>query len=86
MKSFKDFVTEINAIGGAGVFGQNLGVGNLVGNSDSYATGDSRVPFLVGTFKRAGLDKVKKRAKLKNAFKRKSKRKRVGKRVSRNIK
>jgi hypothetical protein len=86
MKRFKDFINEINMSGVGGVFGtggQDLGTGGLVGNFDSYASGDSRVPQLFGIFSRAGkVAKRKKRHKLKNAIKRKSKGKRVGKRIS----
>lgn len=76
MKTFKEFVLEVNIASSGGVYGsgQDLGVGGLVGNFDSYATGDSRIPFLIGTFRRAGIANKKKKNKLKHAVKRKSKR------------
>lgn len=78
MKRFKDFILELNIGGVGGVFGsggQDLGTGGLVGNFDSYATGDSRIPQVFGMFRRPGLvAKKKKKSKLKNAIKRKSKR------------
>jgi hypothetical protein len=77
MKTFKEFIFEVNIASSGGVYGsgQDLGVGSLVGNSDSYATGDSRIPYVIGTFRRAGIAKGKKKNKLKRALKRKSKRK-----------
>jgi len=76
MKSFKQFLQEVNISGPGGVFGagQNLAVGGLVGNFDTYAPEDNRIPKIIGTFKRAGMDKRKSKAKLKRAIKRKSKR------------
>lgn len=84
MKSFKEFINEMNVAGDGGVFGGGASFdhGGSVGNSDFYAPGDARIPHVIGTFRRAGIGKKKKRAKLKNAFKGKSKRKRVGKRAS----
>lgn len=79
MKKFKDFINEINMSGVGGVFGsggQDLGTGGIVGNFDSYASGDSRIPQIFGMFRRPGIvAKRKKKSKLKNALKRKSKRK-----------
>lgn len=83
MKSFKDFILEINAASAGGVFGggDSFGHGGLVGNFDFYASGDSRIPQIFGTFSRAGkVAKKKKKNKIKNAVKGKSKGKLVGKR------
>lgn len=77
MKSFKQFIAETNTAGDGGVFGggSSFSHGGLVGNFDFYATGDSRVPQVLGMFSRAGrVDKKKKKAKLRRAIKRKSKR------------
>jgi hypothetical protein len=77
MKTFKQFIMEVNIASSGGVYGagQDLGVGGLVGNFDSYASGDSRIPYVIGTFRRAGIAKKKKKNKLRRALKRKSKRK-----------
>jgi hypothetical protein len=86
MKSFKEYINEMNVAGDGGSFGggDSFGHGGSFGNQDFYAPGDSRVPHVFGMFKRAGgVGKKKKRAKLKNAIKRKSKGKRLGKRISR---
>lgn len=65
------YILEDNASGGGGVFGggESFGHGGDVGNSDFWNTGDARIPFVLGTFKRSG--KVKRRKKRKNAKKRK---------------
>jgi hypothetical protein len=65
------YILEDNASGGGGVFGggESFGHGGDVGNSDFWNTGDARIPFVIGTFKRNG--RVKKRKKRKNAKKRK---------------
>jgi hypothetical protein len=65
------YILEDNASGGGGVFGggESFGHGGDVGNSDFWNTRDARIPFVIGTFKRSG--KVKKRKKRKNAKKRK---------------
>jgi hypothetical protein len=76
MKTFKDFVNEVNMAGAGGVFGDapSMGYGGAVGNSDFYAPGDARIPKVMGIFRRAGMAKRKKKRKLKRAIKRKSKR------------
>jgi len=65
------YILEDNTSGGGGVFGggESFGHGGDIGNSDFWNTGDARIPFVIGTFKRSG--KVKKRKKRKNAKKRK---------------
>jgi hypothetical protein len=65
------YILEDNASGGGGVFGggESFGHGGDVGNSDFWNTGDARIPFVLGTFRRNG--KVKKRKKRKNVKKRK---------------
>jgi hypothetical protein len=65
------YILEDNASGGGGVFGggESFGHGGDIGNSDFWNTGDARIPFVIGTFKRNG--RVKKRKKRKNAKKRK---------------
>jgi len=65
------YILEDNASGGGGVFGggESFGHGGDVGNSDFWNTGDARIPFVIGTFKRNV--KVKRRKKRKNAKKRK---------------
>ena len=76
MKTFKKFIYEMNIAGAGGVFGDapSMGHGGDVGNSDFYAPGDSRIPSIIGgIFRRPGMAKNKKRHKLKNAVKRKSK-------------
>jgi hypothetical protein len=67
------YILEDNASGGGGVFGggESFGHGGDVGNSDFWNTGDARIPFVIGTFKRSG--RVKKRKKRKNAKKKKEK-------------
>lgn len=53
MKSFKQFVLEINAAGAGGVFGDapSMGHGGAVGNTDFYAPGDTRIPSPLGAKK-----------------------------------
>jgi len=53
MKSFKQFVLEINAAGAGGVFGNasSMDHGGAVGNTDFYAPGDTRVPSALGAKK-----------------------------------
>jgi hypothetical protein len=76
MKSFKDFVNEVNTAGAGGVFGtggQNLGSGGLVGNFDLYAPGDARLPSVLSVSRRPDMvAKKKKKSKLKDAIKGKS--------------
>jgi hypothetical protein len=76
MKTFKDFVSEMNIAGAGGVFGDasSMGHGGAVGNSDFYAPGDARIPKIMGIFRRPGMAKRKKKRKLRRAIKRKSKR------------
>jgi hypothetical protein len=84
MKTFKKFISEMNVAGAGGVFGggDSFGHGGMVGNFDFYATGDSRIPQVIGTFSRAGkVAKGRKKNKLTNAIKGKSKGQRVGKRA-----
>lgn len=50
--------------GAGGAFGAAPSMGHggdVPGSSDFYASGDARVPFAIGTFKRTG--KIKKRKK-----------------------
>jgi hypothetical protein len=86
MKSFRDFLTELNVAASGGVFGSGPsldGHGGAVGNSDFYAPGDTRIPKVIGMFRRPGMfAKQKKRNKLKNAIKGKSQGKQLGKRAS----
>lgn len=53
MKTFKQFIAEINAAGAGGVFGNapSMGHGGSVGNTDFYAPGDSRIPTVLGAKK-----------------------------------
>ena len=49
-----------------GVFGDNsVGDGFPIENQDTYATGDGRIPYLVGTVSRKGAVKGKKKRKKK---------------------
>jgi hypothetical protein len=86
MKSFKNFITELNVAASGGVFGSGPsldGHGGAVGNTDFYAPGDARLPKVLGMFRRPGIfAKDKKGGKLKNAIKGKSQRKQLGKRAS----
>lgn len=60
MKSFKQFVLEINAAGAGGVFGNttSMGHGGAVGNTDFYAPGDSRIPAALGARKAGKKKKI----------------------------
>lgn len=53
MKSFKEFILEINAAGAGGVFGtaSSMDHGGAVGNTDFYAPGDARIPTALGAKK-----------------------------------
>lgn len=61
MVSFKNFVLEINAAGDGGVFGD---FSSSITSGDFYAPGDTRLPYVLGTYSRRG--KVKKRKKAKS--------------------
>ena len=58
-------ILEDNAAGDGGVFGggESFGHGGAIGNSDFWNTGDARIPFVLGTFRRNGKVKSKKRKK-----------------------
>lgn len=66
------YILEDNASGAGGVFGSgtSFGHGGDIGNSDFWNTKDARIPFVLGTFRRDGKVKTKKRKK-KHAKKRK---------------
>lgn len=53
MKPFKQFILEINTAGAGGVFGNasSMDHGGEVGNTDFYASGDSRLPTALGAKK-----------------------------------
>ena len=63
MKSFKKFLQEDNVSGSGGVFGvgDSFDQGGSVGNKDFYAAGSAVIPCHLGTYKRSG--KIKKRKK-----------------------
>lgn len=61
---YQDILNEDNVAGGDGVFGDIEGHGGDIENSDFYATGDSRYPWLIGTQTRNGEVKRKKKRKL----------------------
>jgi hypothetical protein len=56
MKSFKQYITELNTAGAGGVFGDapSMGHGGSVGNKDFYAPGDARIPYIIGSTKIKG--------------------------------
>ena len=63
---FFKLLEEDNFAGAGGALGNAPSMGHggdVPGGSDFYARGDSRVPKLLGTFKRSGLIKRKKRRK-----------------------
>ncbi|NBO99119.1 MAG: hypothetical protein EBU90_03195 [Proteobacteria bacterium] len=53
MKSFKQYVIEMNVAGAGGVFGSgaSMGHGGSFNNADFYAPGDTRVPVALGARK-----------------------------------
>jgi len=55
----------MNVSGAGGVFGAGSSgeFGGAVGNSDFYATGDTRVPKVLGTYTRNGKLKSRKKKK-----------------------
>jgi hypothetical protein len=59
MRPFKKFLKEMNAAGAGGVFGIGGATEAGIGNADSYATGDARVPTVLGTYTRKGKLKTK---------------------------
>ena len=67
-------ILEDNAAGDGGSFGsgESFGHGGAVGNSDFWNTGSAIIPYVMGTFKRSG--KVKGKKKRKNAKRRKKNR------------
>jgi len=68
MKSFKSYIHEMNAAGAGGVFGTggSFGHGGEVGNTDFYASGDSRVPHVLGIYSRNDAWRGKKKKSRKN--------------------
>lgn len=56
MKSFKQYILELNIAGAGGVFGDapSMDHGGDVGNKDFYAPGDSRIPVVLGAKKIKG--------------------------------
>jgi len=52
-KTFKQFISEMNAAGTGGVFGTatSMGHGGAVGNSDFYAPGSAIIPTALGSKK-----------------------------------
>ena len=62
---YAEILTEEMTSGGDGVFGDLVGHGNDLNNSDWYAPGDTRIPKTLGTFNRKGKVKTKKKVKKK---------------------
>lgn len=74
MITFKEYINlirEDNVAGGGGVFGDgpSFDHGGAVGNSDFYAHGDARIPYVMGYFTRKG--KLNKKRKKKRKGKKK---------------
>ena len=69
MVTFKKFIQEMNVSGAGGVFGAggSFEHGGAVGNSDFYATGNTKIPKVLGTYTRDGKVKSKSRKKNKKA-------------------
>jgi hypothetical protein len=69
MISFKEYtklLREDNVAGDGGVFGSgpSFGHGGAFGNTDFYARGDARIPYVMGYFSRKGaLKKKRKKSK-----------------------
>jgi hypothetical protein len=74
-KKYLEIIKEDNIAGGGGVFGDgpSFGHGGAVGNSDFYASGDSRIPYVLGYFSRKGKLKSKKKKRKRIKKKRKQK-------------
>ena len=53
----------MNMAGPGGVFGGFESTGGAVGNIDSYAKGDSRVPKVLGMYTRSGKLRARKKKK-----------------------
>ena len=64
-KTFNKLLSEDISTGSAGVGGV---VNDLFGNTDSYATGDARIPYSIygGVVTRRGLKKKKRKKKKKS--------------------
>jgi hypothetical protein len=62
-------ILEDNSAGDGGTFGggSSFGHGGDLGNSDFWNTGNSQIPYLIGTFKK---NAIKKRRKRRNRKKR----------------
>jgi hypothetical protein len=63
VKTFKSYFQEMNMAGPGGVFGGFESTGGAVGNIDSYAKGDSRVPKVLGMYTRSGKLRARKKKK-----------------------
>jgi hypothetical protein len=63
VRPFKKFLKEMNAAGAGGVFGVGGATEAGIGNSDSYATGDTRIPKVLGVYSRRGKVKAKRKGK-----------------------
>ena len=60
MKSFKQYVLEMNVAGDGGVFGtaSSMGHGGSIGNTDFYGQEDIRIPTILGAKKKGKKAKI----------------------------
>jgi len=70
VKTFKQYITELNTAGAGGVFGNTTSMshGGDVGNSDFYAPGDARIPVVLGARKIKGKNNITKFPILRRKF------------------